>query len=260
MSAAPLAALGIDLVGSLAGLVALAGMVLVLPLYASQARDLRRLRAWRRLEPHRGDPDPFAPPAAAPGPEAPAPLAPATGMSEAARRVTSERSTRTRITMERPALAYDSGAGGIASRIPQPRHPLAVAGAIAAVAVLLSALALLIWTVGLGSGVEDGGPQLSVEAGEFGVTILNGTSKAGATRAAMTDVAAQGFELVGSASSREAQRTSVIYYSSGSGDAARVLGREIGVDEIAPVPDSLRVEAIGAELLFVIGDDRIKRR
>ena len=45
----------VRLAGAGAGLLAAAGLLLLIPLFLSQYRDVRRMRAWRVLEPERGD-------------------------------------------------------------------------------------------------------------------------------------------------------------------------------------------------------------
>src|SRR5690349_5733082 len=41
--------------GGAAGLVAILAMALVIPLYVTQRREVKRLERWRELEPERGD-------------------------------------------------------------------------------------------------------------------------------------------------------------------------------------------------------------
>ena len=64
----------VRMAGAGAGLLAAAGLLLVIPLVISQYRDVRRMRAWRLLEPERGDAAAPIVPADATG--VPAPMAP----------------------------------------------------------------------------------------------------------------------------------------------------------------------------------------
>src|SRR3954466_8752003 len=114
----------VDKAGWVAAVVASAGIILLLPLYFSQRRDMLRLRAWMEREPDHPAADVAASeaildraeeeleellgvPAAEEAPataEEPLPTSGGHPLLTPAQRVTSERPALTRITMERAAL------------------------------------------------------------------------------------------------------------------------------------------------------------
>ena len=88
-------------VGGAAGAVALIALALVVPLYVTQRREVKRLLRWRELEPERGDegaPQGYAAVAAA---AAPVVARPQTGSYTTGSRMTPAE----RVTADRPALS-----------------------------------------------------------------------------------------------------------------------------------------------------------
>lgn len=248
-----------DLIGGAAGIVALVGILVLTPLYASHLRDLQRLRAWREVEPERGDPDPYAPPLTEDGTIGDPVTALTTDpghASDAARRVTSERPALSR-TMEHAALVLDPADSRFGSRIPQPRHPLVIALAAVLAAAVISVTALAIWSAG--GGGDDGAAEFAVDPSQFSVAVINATRERGLSEQLRIDIEELGFETNDDLRLLfEEKRASEVRYEEGNRPAAKVLAENLNLgSKPKPMDAETRAETGGADLAFVIGADRL---
>lgn len=238
-----------------ASLLAIVGLILVLPLYLTQRREVQRLLLWQRLEPQRGgatdEPQPAETTAVGP-PRAPAAAggaAPA-GRLTPAQRVTADRPALERITAERAALESPSFwrrfiAGG-------PRHPLVLSG----IAVLLAAGAVAAWAL-LGSGDEprSGG---GLERADVPVAVLNASSQTGLAGRMADLLRAEGFERIETGTTATANQ-SIVLFNNRRRREARAVARELNVSVVQPVDRVARAAAPEAAVVVVVGEDHARR-
>ena len=193
-----------DSVAGFVALTALLAAVLLLALYLSQRRDVKRMRVWMEREPEH----PAADIAASEmildraeseleelvGPQAGEPTTGVTPVTPvpAATRVTHERPALERITMERAALEAHPRWRRFATRATQPR-----------VLVATGIVALLVGAAGIYASEEllrdgDGGSDpraRAIDRAEVTVAVLNGTSVNGLAGKVGSDVESSGYVL-----------------------------------------------------------------
>jgi hypothetical protein len=274
----------VDKAGAIVAAAALVGIVLVLPLYVSQRRDLVRLRAW--MERQHGHPAADfaaseaildraetqleellgeAPAEAAPAevaqatPAEPVPPTPAGGTTPvpAAYRVRGERPALERITMERAALEPHPRWRRFLARFNQPRLLIG----IAIVALALGVAALFGSEKLLES--EQGGREPkagAVDPADVLVTVLNGApSVPGLAAKVGDDVDSNGFDLGQlSATQGKVYGQTVVMYSAGEKPAARLLARDLGVTAVQRLDRQTKRLSEGADVVVIAGEDRAK--
>lgn len=269
----------IDTAGAVVAVAAALGILLLLPLFLSQRRDLHRLRAFMENDPDHpvadmraseaildraeteleellGTPAP-ASPEEQPAPEAAPPETPVEGVSvegvSVAQRVTGERPALERITMERAALEPHPRWRTFAARATQPRALIAMA--IAAVVIGIGAI------FGSELLLEEGDPERAPRAGavdpaQVTVAVLNGTSVGGLGAKVGDDVTANGFNLGAVSTSSEPFAQTVVMFEEGHQREARRLARDLGVDPVQPIDRAAQRVSGGADVVVIAGEDR----
>lgn len=232
--------------GGAAAAFSLLGMLVVLPLFVSQRREIQRLTRWRELEPHRGESgdDPIS---------APAPVsATRPGELSPLERVTGERPALERITAERAALESPSFWRRLIAR--GPRHPLI----LSAVAILLAVIAVVIVSLsGRLSDQQGPGGEARFDRTSVDLVVLNGSSTNSLAGKVADSLTAAGFEQVRTGVTGTSKQT-VVLYDKGNRRAGRVLKRELGAKLLEPLDRATRAAAPGADVVVVAGEDRAK--
>lgn len=237
--------------GGAAALLALLGLVLVLPLFIVQRREVRRLLEWQEHQPGAGDPGGLDRPAAtSPG------LAPETWSRPmtAAERVTSERPALTRIgTAERAAIE---------ARLPfwrrvverGPRHPLVLSllAVLAAAAIFVAAGLLL----RADSGEE--GPRPAVDRAGVEVVVVNASTSAGLAGEVADGVEASGFSIEGTDAASETSQQSVVRYAPDARLAGNAVARQLDIAIVQPFDREAEAAANGADVVVIAGEDRAR--
>jgi hypothetical protein len=231
--------------GSWAAFGATAGILLLLPLYISQRRDLYRLRRWRELEPERGEPVTGAFSVLGPG-------VAELGPRSAAERITAERPALARITVERARLIEEPLWRRFIRRLPEPRHPMV----IAAGAFLVGA-AIFLGSIQLLESGDDGGGGAAPPPPGSSVTVLNGSDLPGLGGRVGDDVRVNGYELEAVSSAPRPYSQTVVMYAPGRERDAQRLARRLGVKPVQPIDRAAAKLAEGAELVIIAGDDRV---
>jgi LytR cell envelope-related transcriptional attenuator len=254
-----------DTVVGFIALGALLGMLLLLPLYLSQRRDVKRLRSLIANEPDYASEDlakserrldaaeteleeitgatAIAPP-------------PAEGAGiPAATRVTHDRPALERITMERAALEPHPRWRRFVSRVTQPRALVA----IGLVALLLGAGAIFV-TQSLLS--DDDAPQQQQGPGrvvpaDVDVAVFNGTSINGLAGKVADDVEAAGYNVVVITNTAPGFAKTEVLYADGQKPAAQKVGVDLGVKKVNPLDRELREQSEGADVVVIAGEDRV---
>ena len=243
----------------------LLGVLLLLPLYVSQRRDLRRLRDWREREPDH----PAADLAASEllldraeaeletllGPQEPEPGATPATAYPAATRVTHERPALERITMERAALEPHPRWRRFAASATRPRVlvGVALAALVLGVGGIFASQALL----------EDSGPgdrahSTAIDPADVTVAVLNGTSVGGLAGRVADDVVSAGFTRGAVTGTKPGFAKTTVLYADGQKPAAQKVARKLGVDEdlVKPLDRESRQHAGGADVVVIAGEDR----
>jgi len=263
-----------EIYDSAVGFVALAavlGIVLLLPLYISQRRDVHRLRAWHEREPeyagkHLTESEAALDRAESELKELLGETAPATAEEEAAAagatptepptaayRVTHERPALERITMERAAL------------VPHPRWRRFVNGVTKPPVLITIGVVALVVGVGaifaseelLKGGDEGKRPQAAaVNRSDVTVAVLNGTSIGGLAGLVGSDVEASGYELGATTNTTPGIQRTFVMYADGQKPAAQKVAKDIGVKKVQRLDPESRRLAEGADVVVVVGEDR----
>lgn len=243
----------------------LLGVLLLVPLYLSQRRDLRRLRDWREREPDHPAADLAASETlldraeaeleALLGPAEPEPGATPTAAYPAATRVTSERPALERITMERAALEPHPRWRRFAASATRPR--VLVGGALAALVLgvggIFASEALL---GGDGSGGRE--RAAAIDPADVTVAVLNGTSVDGLAGRVAADVVSAGFERGAVTGTKPGFAKTTVLYADGQKAAAQKVARKLGVDAglVEAIDGDSRRRAGGADVVVIAGEDR----
>ena len=274
----------VDKGGAIVAVVAGLGIVLLLPLYLSQRRDLQRLVAWMErdanhpvedvaaselildraeleLEQLLGEgPAARAPEAPAtevvPGPPpelSPAPTDAPAPVTAAARRVTAERPALDRITMERAALQPYPRWRRFMSTVTRPRWMIAIA--VAAVLIGVGAIfgSELLLETGEKEPPEKAG---ALDPSQITVAVLNGTSVPGLGAKVGDDVEANDFDLGTVSTYPQPQDETVVMYEPDQERAARKLAADLGEGVLQPIDHQAQRLANGADVVVIAGQDR----
>ena len=280
----------IDNVGRYVAFGAALGILLLIPLYVSQRRDIARLRAWREREPdhpradiaasealldraeaelqalmaERGEPVTVTAAPSATAPTAPPPAAPAEPPPPGAmtpippaQRVTGDRPALARITIERAALEPHPRWRRVAGSLTTPR----VLGLIALGAVVLAVGALAGSRALLDTGGE--GTNHPHRAGAFvpgqvTVAVLNGTSEPGLGATVGERLRRKGFKEGTIATARRPYQQTVVMYGRGSKKAAERVAGVLGVTPVQPIDRTTREIAGAADVVVIAGRDKAK--
>jgi LytR cell envelope-related transcriptional attenuator len=234
----------VERVGAYAGLAAFLGLAILVLLYFSQARDVRRLREWAGRAPERateaGAPQHYLPP---------------TTLEEAAKR--QRKPLRERLKQ---------------IHVPQARYLALVGGSI----VILVGAGLAAFQLvgddgeagssgeranrqsgGRGGGQRTTPAPASIRPSDVTVAVLNGTTIAGLAAQVGEEASADGFTLgTVTNAARTDQSRSQVLYRKGQKTAAQLVANRLGVHATAPV-DTLSAELAGSfDVVVLVGADR----
>lgn len=241
----------INKAGAVAALLALVGLIAVLPLYLAQRREVHRLLDWREREPDAGDSEPLT---ALRGPATGAhPTTgsyPATGAGlTPAERVTLDRPALKRITAERAALESPSFWRRLIAR--GPRHPLVLSlMALVVAAVVVATVAILAH-----NDVDSRSKGSALDRAAVSVVVLNGSSQASLENKLADTIGAAGFTSVRTGTGVPADDTLVLYDERKQREA-KVVARELNIDKTKALDRATGAMAPDADVVVVAGEDR----
>ena len=259
----------LDTVGGFIALGSLIGVLLLLPLYLSQRRDVHRLRAWHEREPDYPTENQsaseqrlarlaradsvlvlFAGATASADPE---PCATPAGGISAATRVTHERPALERITMERAALQPHPRWRRFLERVTQPRVLIAIGIA----ALLLGAGAIIASQQLLSDDQPTSAPKVGrIDPASIEVAVLNGTSINGLAGKVASDIEASGYKVGAITNTEPGLEKTEVMYADGQKPAAQKVASDLGVEQVDKLDRELRELAAGADVVVVAGEDR----
>lgn len=264
--------LNFDRIAAVISAVGAIGIVLLLPLYFSQRRDLRRLRGWMERDPDHPRRDFAASEArldraerelariyAERGEELPdvTEVYPK-GLPEelTASGITTDRPALAQLTVEREALQPYPRWRRFAARASQPRWlaTIAVGAIVAAVGVIAFSQAIL------QSDDQPAGPGIrGLDPAAIEVAVLNGTSNAGLAGDTAADVQRAGFTLIETGVAKEQREKSVVMFAPERRALGIKVARDLKIKDVERMSKAVRREARGADVTVIVGEDRAKR-
>jgi hypothetical protein len=262
-------------VGLYVGAASFIGLVVFLPLFLSQARDIRRLRMWSEREPEAAEQAVEAAIATARVAQQAA-VARATGAAETTRaevraaardaaamtqspaaRVAADRPATTRITAERAALAQPTWRRWI-SRGPDTRQLMVIVGGVFALGLAVALISLQL--SGGGDDVAEAPAPTVEEAGvvkaDVDVAVLNGTAVPGLAAKVGDDVDTSGYALGVVTNSDVPADESLVLFERGHEEQAEAVARDLGIDAVDLIDPDSSALADGADVVVIAGEDR----
>jgi len=240
--------LNFDRIAAVISAVGAIGIVLLLPLYFSQRRDLRRLREWMERDPDHPRRD-FA--------------ASEARLDRAERELAriyaergADRPALAQLTVEREALQPYPRWRRFAARASQPRWlaTIAVGAIVAAVGVIAFSQAIL------QSDDQPAGPGIrGLDPAAIEVAVLNGTSNAGLAGDTAADVQRAGFTLIETGVAKEQREKSVVMFAPERRALGIKVARDLKIKDVERMSKAVRREARGADVTVIVGEDRAKR-
>lgn len=247
--------------GAVASIAAALAFLLLLPLYVSQRRDVRRLRDWMEREPMHPAGDVAASEAILDRAETELeellgePARPTS--TPAATRVTSERPALERVTSERAALEPHPRWRTFVARVTQPRAMIAIGVA----AVLLGAAAILGSQQLLRGEQPKQRSRAPVVASETTVAVLNGVpAEQGLAGRLASELEAADYMIGDITSAPKSFKQSVVLFADGEKRAARRVAKSIEITAVQALDRATRERAgDDAEVVVIAGADRARR-
>lgn len=241
----------INKAGAVAALLALIGLIAVLPLYLAQRREVHRLLDWREREPDAGGSEPLTAlrgPATGAHPTAGSYPVTGTGLTPA-ERVTLDRPALKRITAERAALESPSFWRRLIAR--GPRHPLVLSlMALVVAAVVVVTVAILART-----DVDSRSKGSDLDRAAVSVVVLNGSSQGSLENKLADTIGAAGFTAVRTGTGVPGDDTLVLYDERKQREA-KVVARELNIDKTKALDRATGAMAPDADVVVVAGEDR----
>jgi len=236
--------------GSYAGLVALAGVLLLIFLQFTQARDIRRLREWAGSAPER---DAAAKETTS---ELAAERAEELRQIEEARKAEKESAElrETRRQRREAGLPEMTRRERLREALPEPRYLVLI---IAAVIVIGGGVAFAA-THFLGNDNGRGGAnaKASLQPKNVTVSVLNGTAVSGLAGRYGDELSAKGYQLDAVTNTPSSFATSVVFYKRGHRPEARRVARRLKIKKLRLMTADIASIAASAVVAVVVGEDR----
>ena len=238
--------------GSYAGLVALAGVLLLIFLQFTQARDIRRLREWAGSAPER---DAAAKETTS---ELAAERAEELRQIEETRKAEKEAAElrETRRQRREAGLPEMTRRERLREALPEPRYLVLI---IAAVIVIGGGVAFAA-THFLGNDNGRGGANAtaksSLQPKNVTVSVLNGTAVSGLAGRYGDELSAKGYQLDAVTNTPSSFATSVVFYKRGHRPEARRVARRLKIKKLRLMTADIASIAASAVVAVVVGEDR----
>lgn len=227
--------------GGIAALLAMAGMLLLLPIFLNQRREIARLTGWMNREPDAGTREfrAVAPPVTWTG-------------SAAADRVTSERPALERIgTAEQRAIEFQQLPWWRRVIERGPRHPLVISIFV----VLIAGAIFYAAAHFLRAESNDSAPN-RIDPSSVSVVVLNASSSSGLAGEVSDQLGNRDFDVIGTSVANGGSGKSIVRYSKGSDREAKLVAKILGIKSIKPFDSEAEAAANNqAEVVAFVGDD-----
>ena len=230
--------------GGIAAILAMVGMILLVPIFVTQRREIGRLTGWMDAEPDAGTTEFQAIQLEATMPR---------GFSPAADRVTSDRPALERVgTTEQHAIALANAPWWRRVLERGPRHPLV----ISLIAILLGVAVFFAAAHFLRAG-DEGGKGAPVDPASVSVVVLNASSSSGLAGDVSDDLSTARFDVANTSVAEQGTNESLVMYADGA-DArrkAKAVAKELGIKTVKPFDQEALAEANGADVVVFAGND-----
>lgn len=236
--------------GGIAAIFAMLGMLLLVPIFVTQRREISRLVDWMDREPDAGTTSFQAIPA--PGATMPGGF----GRSSAADRVTSERPALERVgTAEQQAIALEQAPWWRRVIERGPRHPLVISLAAILFAVVVFFAAAHFLRAG-----DEGGKGAPVDPASVSVVVLNASTSSGLAGSLSDDLTSAKFVVASTSVAQDGTDESLVMYSDTAEGRrkARAVAKALGISTVKPFDKEAEAEANGADVVVFAGDDLAK--
>jgi hypothetical protein len=264
----------IERIGYYAGTAAFLGLALLIPLYVSQHRDVRRLRLWRTWAPE-------APAEAERAASTEVRLAYEAAITEATAQAAADRAARRavrqaergvtpaervaapgsptdRITAERMAVYREPRWRTWLRRGPNTRELLLVMAGAFLIGVAIVAGSQILLSEGDETPVSDTAGGTSIVKEDVEVAVLNGTAVVGLAARVGDDLEANDYTVGTVTNSETPTDETVVLYERGHEEEARVVARDLGVSVVQLIDPESRDLVEGADVVVVAGEDRAR--
>ncbi len=231
--------------GGIAALMAMLGMLLLLPIFLNQRREIGRLTNWMDREPDAGTTEFRAiPPPGSPG-----------GPSRAADRVTSERPALARIgTSEQRAIELEQAPWWRRVLERGPRHPLVIT-----IIVLVIAAGVFYAAAHFIRAGEGDSSGARVDPSTVSVVVLNASTSSGLAGEVSDELSGKDYDVIGTSVANGGSGKSIVRYADGQKDGARTVARVLGIKSIKPFDKEAEAAAANsADVVAFVGDDVAK--
>jgi hypothetical protein len=262
----------IERIGYYVGTAAFLGLALLIPLYVSQVRDIRRLRLWSEHAPeapaeaeraaatevrlaHEAAITHATAQAAAERAERRAVREATRGVTPA-QRVAGERPAAESITAERMAVYREPRWRTWLRRGPKTRELLLVMAGAFLIGVVIVAGSQILLNKGDDADITDTAGGTSIVKEDVEVAVLNGTAALGLAARVGDDLEANGYTVGAVTNSETPTDETVVLYERGHEEEAQVVARDLGVSVVQLIDPESRELADGADVVVVAGEDR----
>lgn len=231
--------------GGAAGLMAMLGLLLLLPLYVTQRREVERLLDWMDHEPAAGTTEFRAV-------SEPGIASRSSGRMTPAERVTSERPALARIsTAERDALALEGAP--LWRRVVErgPGHPLVLTIIALLVAVAVVAAAGVLIRSGNDDGEKTGA---GVDPATVQVVVVNASGSSGVAGDVSSQLTRKRFDVTGTTVASGSVAKSSVQYERGQKPAGRAVSHSLGL-AASEFDAEAEAAADGADVVVIAGED-----
>ncbi len=258
-------------IGHYIGPAAVIGLLLMIPLYLSQSRDVKRLTLWADRDPNApNEVDEFA--AAEARAAQQAAVARVTGRAEttraevrqaaresaAAERASARRALRQRPagmgTAEHRALADEPAWRRFFRRGPTARELVVATAAVFAIGIGGIAGTLLI--LHRGEDTSATSTRGGVVPSEIKVASLNGTAVPGLAGKVGDDIKSNGYQLGAVTNSPSPANTSYVMFERGHEQEAQAVAHDLGIKDVKLIDKETSALSQGAPVVVVAGEDR----
>ncbi len=239
-------------VGAYAGLVAFAGLALLIFLQFTQGRDIRRLREWAGSAPERD----------AVAKEETSELAASRAQElreiEEARRVEQKAASQRDVRRDRreAGLPELTRWERIRAALPEPRYIVLIVVTV----VILGAGVAYAATHFLGSEgskhSRTGRTTSSLQPKNIKVSVLNGTAVSGLAGRYGDKLDRKGYTLDAVTNTPSSFAKSVVMFRRGRGPEAREVSRAVAIPKLRLMTKEIAASAASAEVAVVVGEDR----
>jgi hypothetical protein len=234
------------ILGGAAGLLAILGLLLLLPLYLTQRAEVERLLHWMDREPEAGTTEfrAVTPPGMAPR---------TSGRMTPAERVTSERPALARIsTAEHDALVLKDAPLWRRVLDRGPRHPLVVTVLALIVAVAIFVAAGLLIRSDDGGGDGGGG----IDRGDIQIAVVNSAGTSGVADQVGDGLSDRGFDVVSNDVGSDTVGKTKVQYAKGQKRAGNLVVGTLDLQTPAAEFDAEgEAAADGADVVIFVGGD-----